>query len=68
MTQAIKFTLKLTQLCLLWALVRSVQFILKRCGYTAEADAVSNAELYLQCDIRGMAEDPIKERLLGWVG
>ena len=48
MTNAIKPLIRLIFLSVLWLLVRFTQFVLGLSDLTWEADAVSNAELFLQ--------------------
>ena len=52
MTQAIKITLRLIFLSVLWALVRFTQFCLELSELSWEACEVSNVELHLQVKIR----------------
>ena len=51
MTQLLKALLCLAYLSVLWAIVRSVQFLLELSDLTWEACEVSNAELHLQVKI-----------------
>ena len=54
MVRLTQYTVRLTTLCLLWLIVRFTQFLLQCCDRIRDADAVSMAELYLQCDIQEM--------------
>lgn len=52
MTYILQNALRMAFLSVLWLLVRGLQLILELCELQAEADAVSNAELYLGCKIQ----------------
>ena len=57
MANLTQFTARLITLCLLWCIVRFTEFLLTLCDRNADANAVSGAELYLQCDIKEMIEE-----------
>ncbi|NEZ61982.1 hypothetical protein D0962_04200 [Leptolyngbyaceae cyanobacterium CCMR0082] len=60
MVKLTQYTARLITLCLLWLIVRFTQFLLKLCDRIHEADSVSMAELYLQCDIQDMLSGVVK--------
>ena len=63
MVRLTQYAVRLTTLCLLWLIVRFTQFLLQVCDRIRDADAVSMAELYLQCDIQEMVSALLPESL-----
>lgn len=57
MVRLTQFTARLIKLCMLWCIVRFTQYLLQISDRMQDADHVSGAELYLQCDIKQMIED-----------
>ncbi|NEZ66637.1 hypothetical protein D0962_28415 [Leptolyngbyaceae cyanobacterium CCMR0082] len=67
MTHLIKTLIRLISLSVLWLLVRFTQFVLELSELIHEADAVSMAELYLQCDIQKMVAKAAPKFVKAWV-
>lgn len=67
MVKLTQYTARLFTLCLLWLIVRFTQFLLKLCDRIHEADSVSMAELYLQCDIQKMVTQAAPKFAKAWM-
>ncbi|NEZ61987.1 hypothetical protein D0962_04225 [Leptolyngbyaceae cyanobacterium CCMR0082] len=67
MVNLTQYTVRLVTLCLLWLIVRFTQYLLQVCDRIREADAVSMAELYLQCDIQKMVTQAAPKFVKAWV-
>ena len=61
----IKAIVRLTFLCILWVLTRSLQFVFELSDLTDEACSISNSELDLQCKIRSTMSALLKWELAG---